>query len=268
MPVRETEYQNLRDNLSERYAELSDEKLENLLEKNGMDAAAMEGFFDQLGDFAKSAGQAVLKAAPSILPVAGSVIGTAFGGPLGASVGGSLGSLAGKALGGASGQTGPSASAQPGIAGLLGGSGAAGQLLQTIAKPETLQALSSMALGPLGKSNVDVGGTSVPVGAFGNLLKVLSERMESEYYESIAANREAVPEYMQDYAGISKGDPAVSEHRASALYELLDSADSDADADSAENAAEGQEGLRSEMDAVQAEYDELELQEVYDSEDA
>jgi hypothetical protein len=265
MAVSQTDYQNLRENLSERYAELSDERLEKLLERNGMDAVAMEGFFDQLGKFASSAGQSLLKAAPSILPVAGQVIGGAFGGPLGASLGGTLGSLGGKALGGLTGQA-PATGQPSGLGALFGGSSAAGQLLQTIAKPETLQALTSMALGPLGKPNVDVGGTSVPASAFGNLLKILSGRMESEYYESMAANRESVPAYMQDYAGVAKGDPAVSEHRAAALYELLDSADSDS-ADSAEGEAADQESY-SDLETSQAEYDELELAEVYDSEEA
>jgi hypothetical protein len=251
MPAAKTQYENLRENLNERYVELSDARLEKLMERNGMDAETMEGFFDQLGKIASSVGQTVLKAAPSILPVAGSVIGTAFGGPIGAQLGGSLGSLAGKAVGAAT----------------QGGSFSAGQLLQTMARPETLQALTSMAMGPLGKSAVAVGGTSVPVGAFGNLLKMLTGGMEAEYYQSMAASRESVPAYMQDYAGETKGDPAVAAHRAAALYELLDSSEAEesaeADAESAEH-----ESYRREVEAWQAEYDAMELAEVYEAEEA
>jgi hypothetical protein len=274
MPAEKTEYKNLRDNLNDKYTQMSDERLESLLQKQGIDAEAMEGFFDQLGKFASTAGQAVLKAAPSILPVAGTVLGTAFGGPLAASLGGSLGSLAGKAIGGATGQA-PSmgASGAGGVAGLLG-SPAASQLLQTVVKPETLQALTSMAMGPLGKPNVDVGGTSVPVAAFGNLLKMLAGRTEAEYYESIAASREAVPAYMQDYAGLPKGDPAVAAHRAAALFELLDSteADDEADDERSEEAEAEAETFESEMVELEEAYEELEeaydsfeLEEAYDS---
>jgi hypothetical protein len=251
MPATKTQYENLRENLSERYAELSDSKLEKLMERHGMDAEAMEGFFSSLGKIASSAGQSLLKAAPSILPMAGSVIGTAFGGPIGAQLGGSLGSLAGGALGAAT----------------SGGSFSANKMLQTIARPETLQALASMAMGPLGKSAIGVGGTSVPVGAFGNLLKVLTGGMEAEYYAAMAANRESVPAYMQDYAGEAKGDPAVAANRASALYELLDSSDADS-AESADAEAVAEERYELQVEAWMAEYDALELAEVYEAEEA
>jgi hypothetical protein len=251
MPATKTQYENLRENLSERYAELSDARLEKLMERHGMDAEAMEGFFSSLGNFASSAGQSLLKAAPSILPVAGSVVGTMFGGPVGAKLGGTLGSLAGNALGAAT----------------SGGSFSASKMLQTIARPETLQALTSMAMGPLGKSAVSVGGTSVPVSAFGNLFKMLSGGMEAEYYAAMAASRESIPAYMQDYAGETKGDPAVAANRAAALYELLDSSEADeAEAADAEAAAEERYELQTEV--WMAEYDEMELAEAYEAQDA
>src|SRR5579862_895710 len=58
----DAKYDNLRDNLNESLASLSDAQLENRLAMAGMDAEAMEGFFDDLGKFAA-------KAAPSILPI-------------------------------------------------------------------------------------------------------------------------------------------------------------------------------------------------------
>jgi hypothetical protein len=285
MAAMETEYDNLRENLSPNFAHLSDAQLEALLARNGMDAEAMEGFLDSLKSFASSAGKAVLSAAPSILPVAGTVLGTVVGGPIGAQLGGTLGSLAGKAVGAATGQPAPAGSGSAGgiggiisgVAGsLLGGGGggggsAASQLLQTITKPETIQALGSMAMGNLGNPNVQVGGASVPVGAFGTLLKTLIGQMEQEYSEAMAsAEGDGTPSYMRDFSGQPVADPAVPLNRANALYQLLQAsggrggatesaeAEADAEADAAEL----------DMEATQAEYDEMELLEVYESEEA
>jgi len=263
MPPRETEYESLRSYLHPDYAEWSDQKIESAFERLGVDAESAEGFFSDLGKFAQ-------KVAPSVLPIAGTVAGTFLGGPLGASIGGKLGSLAGGAIGGQGGPK-PAASLAGGLGSLLGGLGgssAAGQLLQTVMKPATLQAVGSMALGGLGKPNVSVGGTSVPVGAFGNLLKLLAGRMESEYESAVASSRSGVPEYMRDYAGEAKGDPAVAEHRAESLYELLEASESEQESESAE-AAEYQR-YQSEMEALQAEYDAIELMEAegYESEEA
>lgn len=277
MPNSSTAYENLRDNVNEQFAELSDEQLEALMERAGANAEMMEGFFDDLGKFASSAGKAVLKAAPSILPVAGSIVGTAFGGPIGAQLGGSLGSLAGKAVGAATGQ--PSAGGgggglggllSGGLGSLLGGSPAAGQLLQTITKPETMQALTSMAMGAMGKQNVSVGGTPVPVSAFGNLLTTLLGKAQSEYAEAMAnAEGDGTPGYMKDYSGQAVSDPAVPLNRAVALYQLLQTASRQSEQDAAEADDEADaEAADQEMDALQAEYDEMELAEVYDSEDA
>jgi hypothetical protein len=279
MAVMDTEYDSLRDSIDPRFANLSDAQLKALLARNGMNAEAMEGFFDSLQSFASSAGKAVLSAAPSILPVAGTIVGTAVGGPIGAQLGGTLGSLAGKAVGAATGQpAGSGGGGGGGIGGILsgvagsllggGGGSAAGQLLQTITKPETLQALGSMAMGALGKPNVQVGGSSVPVGAFGTLLKTLIGQAESEYSEALAAAEgDGTPSYMRDFSGQPVADPAVPFNRANALYQLLqtsaptselEAAEADAEADTAELDAE----------AMQAEYDEMELAEIYESEEA
>jgi hypothetical protein len=288
MAVMETEYDNLRENISPSFAHLSDAQLAALLARNGMDAEAMEGFFDTLKSFASTAGKAVLSAAPSILPVAGTILGTAVGGPIGAQLGGTLGSLAGKAVGAATGQPPSSggAGAGGGIGGIIsgvagsllgggGGSPAAGQLLQTITKPETLQALGSMAMGALGKPDVQVGGASVPVGAFGTLLKTLIGQAESEYSQTMAlAEGDGTPAYMRDFSGQPVADPAIPLNRATALYQLLqasggrgaESAEAEAEAE-AEADAEA-DAAESEFEATQAEYDEMELVEVYESEEA
>jgi hypothetical protein len=282
----ETEYDSLRENIAPHLANLSDDQLVAVFARNGMDAEAMEGFFDSLKSFASSAGKAVLSAAPSILPVAGTIVGTAFGGPLGAQIGGSLGSLAGKAVGAATGQP-AGGDGGGGLGGLLGGSGgiggmigslaggllgggggspAAGQLLQTIAKPETMQALTSMAMGALGKPNVQVGGASVPVGAFGTLLKALIGQAESEYAQVTAfAEGDGTPAYMRDFSGQPVADPAIPLNRAIALYQLLQASGGRGGAELAEADADAAE---LELEAMQTEYDEMELAEIYDSEEA
>jgi len=262
-----SKYPNLKQNIGQEYAELSDQAIESLVKSRNMDAEAMESFFSDLGKFAASAGKTLLKAAPSILPVAGGVVGTAFGGPIGAMLGQKLGSLAGGALGAATGQPTPSGGAgvlgglAGGLGGLLagGGSPAAGQLLQTLLKPQTLQAVSSMALGPLGRQNVSVGGTAVPVSAFSNLLSMLAGRAEAEYNAAMTAGQTGVPRYMQDYAGEARGDPAVAEHRAEALYQLLEAAQETGESAEAVEAAEAAFSEQ-EWEAVEAEYELLEAE--------
>ena len=279
MAVMETEYDNLRENLSPNFAHLSDAQLEALLARNGMDAEAMEGFFDSLKSFASSAGKAVLSAAPSILPVAGTVLGTVVGGPIGAQLGGTLGSLAGKAVGAATGQPAPAGGGGGGIGGIIsglagsllggGGGSAASQLLQTIAKPETIQALGSMAMGALGKPNVQVGGASVPVGAFGTLLKTLIGQAELEYSEALAsAEGDGAPSYMKDFSGQPVSDPAVPLNRAIALYQLLQASAPPSELDTAEADAAEADAAELDLEAMQAEYDEMELAEIYESEEA
>jgi hypothetical protein len=193
----------------------------------------MEGFFDDLGKFAA-------KAAPTVLPLAGQVVGGIYGGPAGAAIGGSLGSLAGGTISNLAGGGKPASAGYPAAptpstlssAGpvaappsALGGSPAAGQLLQTITRPETLQALASMMMGAMGKQNVSVGGTQVPVTAFTNLIGSLAGRTEAEFSARSALQEGNVPHYLQDYAGEAKGDPANPEHRAEALYELLEASE-------------------------------------------
>jgi hypothetical protein len=284
MRIVETEYEALRPHLTPELASLPDPQLRAHLAMHGIDAENMEGFFDDLGKFAATAGKAVLKAAPSILPVAGSIVGTAFGGPIGASLGGSLGSLAGQGLGALTGQKPPAggpAAGGGGLGGLIsgglgallgggGGGGAASQLLQTITRPETLKALGSMAMGSAGNPNVPIGGTSVPVAAFGNLLKTLVGKAEAEYAESVGRTG-TTPAYMRSFDGEAVADPSIPDNRALALYALLQAVSREAELEYAEAAAEAAaeaeaEGSEQEMEAIQAEYDAIELMEVYESE--
>jgi hypothetical protein len=101
------------------------------------------------------------------------------------------------------------------------------------------------------------------------LLGVLAGRAEAEYNASVSAMRGEAPKYMQDYAGEAKGDPAIPEHRAGALYELLEFAEyeSESEQESAESAeAATLARWEREMEAFQAEYDAMELETAYESE--
>jgi hypothetical protein len=224
---------------------MSSQQIEALLERYNIDAEAMEGFFDGFKRFASSAGQSLLSAAPSIVSVAAPLIGTAIGGPIGGMAGAALGRLASGAISSA---TAPRPT-----------SPAAGQLLRTITRPETMQALSSMLMGGLGRPNVQVGSTSVPVSAFTNLLSVLATQAEAEYNAATSAAREAVPEYMRNYAGEAVGDPAVVQNRAEALYELLER--TPFEQEGAEAAGEAAEYYESETEVADSEYDAIDIAE-------
>jgi hypothetical protein len=254
-----TDYPTLRQNLGQQYAAIPDARLAAMLSGRGIEAEAMEGFLSDMGGF-------LAKAAPTVLPIAGKVVGSIYGGPAGAAIGGQLGSLAGGAIsnlaGGGRPQSG-SVGAAPGSGGAPSG-GAAGQLLQTITRPETLQALASMAMGALGKQNVSVGGTSVPVSAFSNLLGTLAGRAEAEYNSELAQNAGAMPGYLVDYSGRPKVDPANPVARAEALYELLGEAAAEA---GESEAAEGEAAEAYEAAGEwEAEADALEMLELAEAE--
>jgi hypothetical protein len=259
MTFGDSEFESLRENLNEAYAGFSDSELEMTMARQGVNAVAMEGFFDDLGKFAA-------KAAPVVLPIAGQVVGSIYGGPAGGAIGKQLGTLAGGAISNVAGGTKPAAAvgspAGPGST----ATPAAGQLLNTITRPETLQALASMAMGAIGKSNVNVGGTPVPVSAFSNLLSTLAERAEAEYNAALAQDQGSVPKYLQDPSGKVKGDPAVAADRAEALYELLGSSEAAGESSEAGESAEFGEALSEwEMEADAAEA--LEMAEGYESEE-
>jgi hypothetical protein len=67
---------------------MSDAELSRALRSQKINPMEAEGFFDDLGKFAR-------KMAPVVLPVAGRVLGSVVGGPVGGALGGQLGSLAG-----------------------------------------------------------------------------------------------------------------------------------------------------------------------------
>jgi hypothetical protein len=100
---------------------------------------------------------------------------------------------------------------------------AAAQLLQTIFRPEVLQALIAMLMGQAGRQNIPVGPANTPVslGAFTNMLEVMANQASAEYNATVGANGETIPEYLLDFSGAVQGDIAVPEYRAQRLAEML-----------------------------------------------
>jgi len=276
-----SDYPGLREVLAPQYRNLPGEYIEALFESYNLSAENIEDLSEDLKKWRKSAA----RLAPTILPVAGTVVGTAFGGPVGAAVGGKLGKLAGGAVSQPTNRrpqsTMPAGLDIPGMPpGLMGAGGpqqaphipeplpgaspAAGQLMQTMLRPETLQALMAMSLGQLGGSNVKVDNTPVPVDAFTNLLGVLANQAQIEHQAANPGIAEGIPEYLHDYAGGVIGDPAVSDHRARVLYEML--IESDIDPVNSRWARNSQPMTYNEAEE-EAFYAEFELAENYDPDD-
>lgn len=237
-------YPRLREVLAPEFRSLSPEGIEQLVRVQlgpGIEAADLEGFFDDVGKAFSSAGRAVANVATQAAPyVARAVPGIVQGAASGAALG-PYGMIAGGLLGGVSsalqkpGQRGspaggapmPGAASPLGALGALapvlaGGSPAAGQLLSLLGRPEVSKALTSMLMGGAGARTIPVGGaaTPVPVSAITNLLGVLANRASEEYASGALAD-EAFPAYLQGYAGEMEGDPNVAEFRAARLMELL-----------------------------------------------
>jgi hypothetical protein len=250
-----SQYPELRKVLAPQYRALPAEDIEALLEGINLSAEDMEGFLDTLKDI----GSGIVKAAPAILPVAGTVLGTVVGGPAGAALGGTLGKLAGGAISQAKAPRPARVPSAPRLPmPMPGSSPAAGQLLQTLFRPETMRSLVSMLLGQLGASNVKVGSTPVPVGAFTNLLGSLANLAQAEYTSANPQIAEGLPSYLQGFAGEAVGDPAVAENRARILFEMLQESDLEQEPE-----ADGEASLVALPMAEDQYYDALELAEMY-----
>jgi hypothetical protein len=206
--------------------DLAPHEIESLLASMGLDAEDMEF---NLGKAFSSIGKAAAGLAPSILPVAGGVLGTVVGGPLGGMVGSQLGNLAGGAVAGAVSRPGPRRTPRPAARRPAVGAprppavaGAPAQaLLSVLNRPELRQAVSALALGPSGATQIPVGGTAVPPAAFANLLTSLGSRILGE---QAGDGDGAIPEYLLDDVGNLAVDPTVPEQRSERLLELLEAA--------------------------------------------
>jgi hypothetical protein len=145
--------------------------------------------------------------------------GGALSGGGGASLTGALGSLAGVPgplgkIAGAISQAAPIAAQ----IGSLARGGSANALIGMLTRPETLQALSSAAMGQFGKPNVMVGNQPVGVQSILKALGNLSERAASE---AVTIPAESLPPYFYGESGELVVDPADSDQRTDALLALL-----------------------------------------------
>lgn len=292
-------YPSLRTALSPDLARLRPEQIEATLATQGLNADAMEGFFDDVGHFFKQAAPTVAQVAGKALPgiVSGAATGCALGpwGCLGGALIGGVGSalasggpsaahapgsapsipasviasalpaVAG-AIGGGGGAGSVIASALPAIAGLVGGgssgpqtapgsagaSNPAGVLLGLIQRPEVLQSLMSLALGPSGKKDVSVGGTAVPASAVANLISTVASRAFAQA-ESDTEPTNQLPAYLyrNGVLTVDPGDPAA---RAGALLTRIGEA--------AEMQSSPMPVRRVSYNAADAYYDELDMAEL------
>jgi hypothetical protein len=199
--------------------------------------------------------------ASTVLPLAATAVGTAYGGPIGAAVGKSLGERAAQAIGGR--PAGPAAPAAPATPAAPApppaapapspapvtpaapapappsiapgaptppagdGSKSAAQLLYLVQNPAFLSSLVALALGSQGQSAVPVGAGSqqVPVGALVNLASNLIGKA-AEDADALAGDAEGLSEsYLRDASGCLTCDPAVPSQRADVLLRFLQEAD-------------------------------------------
>jgi hypothetical protein len=150
--------------LSDAYGDASDVEMADALDAvmGAMSPAEAFDFGKAFSQIARGAGQAfsdpaVASVARTVLPVAGSVLGTAVGGPVGTALGGQLGTLAANALpaprpaGPTVRPPGPAATPAPPAA---GGSTPAAQALVLAGNPLMQHALASAAMGQHGQPQV------------------------------------------------------------------------------------------------------------------
>lgn len=223
-----TSYRNVRRFLHPRYRNASDRMIERVVEAQGLQARAIEDFWDDVGNFVASA-----------LPAVGGAIGSVIAPGVGTAIGAGLGSAAGSALHGAIGPGQPAAPAapsipmpmqQPGAAGATGSSQQlAALLLQLLSRPELLQAVLQMLLGSAGNRTVSVPAApataatpaaAVPVSAFTNLLGSLAGQISEAYNAENAFSPAGSFAYGAGPWG-SHVDMASAESRGAALMNLL-----------------------------------------------
>jgi hypothetical protein len=169
--------------------------------------------------------RSLTRSAAPLLPVAGQVAGAMIGGPAGAMIGGAAGKMAGQALGGGAAQP---IRGVPGVgapAPLIPGMPASAKLINILGRPEIINALTSMALGPVGNPQAAVGGRQIPVAAIANLVGSLAQQAVEEYRLTTSGAGEPMPDYLTEGSGTPSCDVGDSDERAQILYELVTSAD-------------------------------------------
>ena len=257
--------------LAPEYADLPPERLERLLRGSLCEVSLedVESFWSGLKSFGKQVGSFARQALPGV----GTAVGTMFGGPLGAQLGGTLGGLASQGLGAAMGSGGRRR--RPGAPPPAGGSPAAAQLLNVMTRPQTMQALLSMAMGKAGTPNVRVHDTPVPPAAIANLLGMLANNAAAEYHQAVAGELSGTPRYLLDEAGELVCDPVDPNARAQVLLELFQEAweaEGSAELDEAEEDLQEWDEAEEDVPEWEAAWtddfeSELELIELYGEED-
>jgi hypothetical protein len=244
-----TQYPNLRRFLAASHRALPDRAIERVVASQGLEARAVEDFWDDLGNVAASA-----------LPAIGGAVGSVIAPGVGTAIGAGLGSVAGSALHSA---IGPAPSAAPAAAApapvaypsvapapQYGGlypspypvapsppaassQQAASQLMQLLMTPQMLQAIVQMMLGPAGNRTVPVPAApsvpsapatpsnAVPVSAFTNLLSALATQASEAYNAERALTPSPAPFTYGSSPWGSSVDLASPESRAEALMHLL-----------------------------------------------
>lgn len=267
----EVSYLEFRKLLAPDFQDLPAEALEDLVhEAFGEDVSPedIEGFLSSLrsvGQGLSRVGRKIAPIAAQAAPIAGTLVGTAFGGPAGAALGGALGGVAGTALrsvSSSSNRPGPTAQGrrsrsnqrrirrprvQPGTA-------AAG-LTGLLSNPGVQQGLMQLLMGSMGRQNVRIAGESVPTAAIANALEVFAREAAAEYNTLHGASGDAVPRYLMDEYGEFLVDPASPEERAALIWELVEE-----DNEAIAEAEESRNGYRQQQLRAYVEdlYDELE----------
>ena len=224
-----TRYPKTRSLLAPHLRSLPDRAIESIVSSQGLEPAAAEDFWSDVGNVVSSA-----------LPVIGGAIGTVVAPGVGTAIGSGLGSLAGGALHSAigSGQPQPAAPppAQPQYgagypyAPQVSSQQAAARLMQLLSQPQLLQALMQMMLGKAGSPTVPVPaapaspGLQNPLGALSGFLPGAAAQPSaspipvSAFTNALSA---LATQASEAYNAERAVDPASPESRAQSLVEAL-----------------------------------------------
>lgn len=183
------------------------------------------GQFSPMGKLGSTLGSAVSGLAGSNKRAAAGTALSALGGVLGKGGAGTAVSALGGLLGGGRSQGGGAGAALGALGSLFGGNSGSSQLLSLLRRPETMQALSALRLGPAGRSTIPVGSaqTPIPVAGIANLIGQLANQAAAEA-AALSEGTEAPLRYMVDESGEYIGDPASEQDRAAILWDVLNEA--------------------------------------------
>jgi hypothetical protein len=208
-----TQFENLREVVSEDYEGLSDPELAQIVtETLGISAIAAEDWLSSIGHTVQQYGPAFAQGA------AGGAATGMVGGPWGALAGGLIGGVSNVLSSGAGGAQPRPAAAQPApgptgqapapsgaaaapATGATGTAPAAASLLQLMNNPTVQQALFSMLLGRNGRDTVPAGatGTRVPVAAVAELVREAADAALTQYQGAVGSRfADSLPEYLAE----------------------------------------------------------------------